>query len=1016
MKIFFRAVGLIFIEENTSIFCFQKWGYFLSSIILAGFFAKIAYWIFDDHQQYSELIVGSIAWSYSNKFHDYAMLFSFVGVFFVSLMIISGLSGRLDKRLGHGAENSFHEFLVLLSAPVGLWFAGLLTTRNSSLFLLELSGSLLITALIFVYFLTEKTENYWDRDAAKIFPILQTIFLVIVATGLAVAAIGVGVNRISAVLNNKFYLHSALVYRLEAFFLLLVALISVVFVIKSRSSKNLEQLFRSTLFFLQIFFPAFFLVLIPTPWFAENKLFIGYPLSNFGYWIIGILIVVAYIDLFRQYKLGVVSLAANPVDIFSTTCAVGVLLFLKVGPIYEPSISPDDYHFGEMLVPWWSLVQQHMVPFWDYAPARGLINYFPGAINSIFFDGKVSSFTAGSPFIYAAILLVAMPVIRWCVGLGVAALALLFMSGINGLSEIDILVTVFLCIGIQGFFKWKPTTWIAIWILLDLTILLYAPGQGALAILATSPLGFYKLRQAYIEERKAFAGMVWFLAAVALGISLITPVGKMLYGAIRYGLEQSSVNSIANGISWNNSFATADANPWLFEIVRASWLFVALLAGALILHMRSPRYAMTRSRVLAYAVPILILTVLFIIRASGRIDPDVSRLGYASIWALSLLLPLLLFATHKYKSRGSAIFLWLSIVGIISPYFGGVVTNFAYVFEPFHVPAGNTVAINGTAVGMPELGKANMDPLHLARLIAIRKVLDKVLDPEETYLDLTGRHATYFYFNRRPPIETGSVYNLVTEPQQLRAISSLQQEPPPAILISADNILWDGGPAGLRANLLYRSILLKPGYKVVKIGSQVWLLRADRVERTSGMGVISVSEVDDLPTNVIHEIFRVLDLRAIPASWGRSFATLDNKMHKVQAVDDVVPSNMNSIMRQSDGYYRVIGDDPFIRFDISKLHLKGRDAGIISFDFTCKKMEGAPIIEIYWSSPSNSEGALTVVRLDGHNGRLIVPIDAMPAWLLAPHILSVRFDVLDRASCEAFKFENIRFLQRNSAY
>lgn len=138
-------------------------------------------------------------------------------------------------------------------------------------------------------------------------------------------------------------------------------------------------------------------------------------------------------------------------------------------------------------------------------------------------------------------------------------------------------------------------------------------------------------------------------------------------------------------------------------------------------------------------------------------------------------------------------------------------------------------------------------------------------------------------------------------------------------------------------------------------------------------------------------------------------------MHKVQVLDDVVPSNINSVVGKSNGLYRVIGEDPFIQFDIAKFHLKGRDTGIISFDFFCENAEGTPVIEIYWSSLNSAESELTVVRLDSRNGRLIVPMSAMPAWLLASHVLSVRFDLQNRASCGAFKFENIKFLQRNSA-
>ena len=136
-----------------------------------------------------------------------------------------------------------------------------------------------------------------------------------------------------------------------------------------------------------------------------------------------------------------------------------------------------------------------------------------------------------------------------------------------------------------------------------------------------------------------------------------------------------------------------------------------------------------------------------------------------------------------------------------------------------------------------------MDSAHLARLSGIRRVLDSVLDSGETYLDLSGRHANYFYVNRRPPIETGSIYNLVTEGQQRRAIAALRKERPPAILVRADNVHHDGARLSLRANLIYRYVLLESGHKVVKIGEHVWLLRADRIGRTSGLDVRSVSDI-----------------------------------------------------------------------------------------------------------------------------------------------------------------------------
>jgi hypothetical protein len=64
------TVKELFIEKNAEIFCWSRWGYFLASIILASFSAKISYLAFGDSQKYPELLVENIAWHYSNKFHD----------------------------------------------------------------------------------------------------------------------------------------------------------------------------------------------------------------------------------------------------------------------------------------------------------------------------------------------------------------------------------------------------------------------------------------------------------------------------------------------------------------------------------------------------------------------------------------------------------------------------------------------------------------------------------------------------------------------------------------------------------------------------------------------------------------------------------------------------------------------------------------------------------------------------------------------------------------------------------
>ena len=1014
MKGVLTHLKVLFVGSVADIFAIKRWRLFLAAGILSTLCAGTTYHLLPLSQHYSELIVGNLAWNFEDKFRDYAVLFSFVGGFFVFLVALSALMTRVARKVAPDTEENFDNSLVLLSTPAGVWFAGLLTTHSASLGLLVLSWFLLLVALILIFLLTLKPQHYWNGDSRQFFRVLHSILLALFAVGFARAAIGIGVNRIGAVLHSRPWLPGewAYHYLLGPLILSVVAVICLVF--KSSRPDRLEQIVRRSTLLLQVFFPAFFLLLIPTPWLVGRRLSIGYPLSGFAWVLIGSCVILAYVDLLRCYRSNAIPSTTDPVESFSLMCLIGVILFLKEGAIPIPAIPADDYHFGEVLVPWWSLAQHHLIPFVDYSPPRGLVDYSSGVVASLFFDGKASSFIAVQPFICLGILLVALPVLARSIGKGPAVLALLLMPSPNTLSEIDVLVTVFICLVSQGFQRWKPEKWLVVWGSLDMAILLCAPGQGALAILATAPLALFMVYRSYVEDRRSAMKMILVFVFLFFAMALATPFGRMLLGAIRYGLEQSGVNSIAHGIAWRDSFATSDNNPWLYEMMRASWLLVALWAGVLLLRIGTEKTYTGRSAAAAYAVPIFFLTVLFIIRAAGRIDVGITRLGFASIWGLSLLLPLLLFTGPPGRARGDALFVWLLLAGILYPHFGGPPTDLSHAFDPIRVQMSSAGLVNGSSIGLPQLGSAVVNPIHLARLSAIESVLDAVLDPRETYLDLTGRHAHYFYLNRRPPIETGSVYNLVTETQQLRAISRLSKDPPPAVLIGAENMLGDGTPASLRSNLLYRYLLLQPDYRVALIGNQTWLIRKDRLARISGMDVISISNADDSST-LIQDIFGVPDLRSIPASWGRSFTSLKGGLRLVRLLSNDEPRSLNSVTDAGNGHYLVNGPNPSVRFDISDWHLKGSDVSIVAFDFACEQIKPSPIVTIRWTSSSNGEGESTALRFRGRNGRMVVPVDAMPAWLLAKDIRSIRFGVSDRNSCRAFWIENVGFFQRRAS-
>ena len=73
------------------------------------------------------------------------------------------------------------------------------------------------------------------------------------------------------------------------------------------------------------------------------------------------------------------------------------------------------------------------------------------------------------------------------------------------------------------------------------------------------------------------------------------------------------------------------------------------------------------------------------------------------------------------------------------------------------------------------------------------------------------------------------------------------------------------------------------------------------------------------------------------------------------------------------------------------------------------------MVGVYWSTPGQPEGAATFLTFRGRQGRLIVPVDSAPSWLLAERIDSIRFDVDGSTTgCETFAIRDVALLARTA--
>jgi hypothetical protein len=94
------------------------------------------------------------------------------------------------------------------------------------------------------------------------------------------------------------------------------------------------------------------------------------------------------------------------------------------------------------------------------------------------------------------------------------------------------------------------------------------------------------------------------------------------------------------------------------------------------------------------------------------------------------------------------------------------------------------------------------------------------------------------------------------------------------------------------------------------------------------------------------------------------------------------------------------------------VHIRGRDAGLLRFDFACLGLLATPTIAIYWVEAGANLDERSVVRLPAADGAVMVPLDAAPRWLLSKNLGALRFDVADPAPCMALTLRNIVLAQR----
>ena len=740
---------------------------------------------------YPDFIVGAITWDAATKYQDIASYPAFLLGFLLGGWVTYSLFQRVQNIRSHEHEQSLITTLTWWLVPVAIGMGGFLSiypSASSFSILVGVLGAVIIALAVRLHLSRSDTMP-------------QQIGIGVLAV-LLIGLLPFGVATIQdrlPIFGEAFRFGAAP----KVGVLLVIAATLYLFFLCRRSSTAIARYIPKLLLVAQLGLAPLYLLILPDLYLTGT----GEPAIHTTAWlcVLGLgLVLAAVVDVVMRYRNFVSNHATDLTQMLSPVAFFATIILLRYGATAIPHVPSDDYHFGESLLGWWSLWEFGKIPYVDYFQPHGIFgDDISGFISLIFYDGTAATLAEADRLAGTLTMFAAFIALRIYTGsLGLAYVSIL-LFGTVARKLFYLILVPFFCLWLRASNS-KPQAWLWTWLISAILLVLLVPPQGLLAVVASTPLvGLYLYRARHIDwKREAL-----LLALIAGSLALFTPIPAMLSGAIRYVLENGPVNQIAYGVPWSWSWggAAQDKSKAILvtvpEVLRMSWVWIPLVAAALIVVMFRQRDH--RPYLIGVALPVLLFASLMTLYAMGRIDPAaMSRPGILANFAWAILLPILL--TPLLASRGRAV-LAVSIafvcagIGLANVNKDGLYS----VLEKNQI--GNLWS--GAEHGLKNMGSGLVEPQHVDRLGRINSFLSSHLAPREAYLDLTGRNAQYMYFDRPPAMSTTAPYNLAPIKQQQRAVERLSKSLPRIALIEADNINHDGGGMALRTHLLYRFVL-----------------------------------------------------------------------------------------------------------------------------------------------------------------------------------------------------------------
>jgi|GEM_PF-872595 len=766
----------------------QKVAPVLASIVLAGGALCYICTQLEIPQKYPDFVVGNTTWGAQGKLEDLIAVPVFIGVAFLSFILFSFLIRKQKQLFGQDRSNKLASQIIWWSLPAMTSIFRLISGASiyPALFSISAVG---LTILVIASVSSNARKNSLDFEATGLL-VLSVLMLAIIPLEIATV-----LGRLPLRWVGEVHIAG---YKTATYLIAAGGLIAVCAYLCTCRKPKFRAL-PKLLLVGQLCLPAFFVMLYPAKLLQPDLSLTAYGTTIWlKLFLIG-LILLGVCDVIRLYIKH--SGTTESLKLLSPIAIFAFLVSIRCGNTLAPFIASDDYHFGELLIGWWSYIQG-AVPYVGYIPAHGLIDDDLGGILSwIFYDGTAASIREASRLGLAIVELgVFVSIYYFSRSMGFA-----FVSALASYQLGWLFFTPFICLWFSHFAKQYASRWIAVWMITAPIVVLACPPQGLILIACSGIMLLHAIWRIWEDRSNASFKGIGISLVVIGALALFTPIIPMLWGCVMYVWANASVNQVAYGIGWHDTLVSGRFGASvLFEIIRMSWVAIPIVCLGLVY--ANFKSVIFRKDLMCQILVVLFFTILLIPYAMGRVDPGyLSRPGKVAVFGFGILLPLAIWDLFKPANKILLVVVVAcinaAIVGDFDPrFFSSLISATAS-----RIPTAQLR--DGQDVGLANMGKAYVDDLHWTRLGRLEKLLSRNLTPEETYLDLTSRNAQYFYLNRKPPVPVTAPYNMVPLYQQKKAVEQLSQNMPTLALLGGDNIIHDGGGLALRNPYLYRFVV-----------------------------------------------------------------------------------------------------------------------------------------------------------------------------------------------------------------